>query len=211
MVPRRRTPRPRPRLSRTDGAGGHTLTELLAALAVAGLALTSALPALASSLARARLETALRDVARELVAARWRALTTGRSAGLRFRPAADGRLDWTLHEDGDGDGLRSADFDSGTDPVVRRGALPAQLRAGLPPGRVPPALPPQTGPLDRPDDPIKFGGADLAAFTPTGGATPGSIYLTDGQGCVALVLNGLTGRLRLFRLRDAAAAWQEIP
>lgn len=211
MVPRRRTPRPRPRLSRTDGAGGHTLTELCAALAVGGLALAAGLPALASSLGRERLETALRDVARELVAARWRALATGRSAGLRFLLEADGRLAWTVHADGDGDGLRSADIDGGTDPLLRQGGLPAPLRAGLGAGPIPPALPPQTGRLDRPEDPIKFGGADLAAFAPAGGATPGSLYLTDGHRSVALVLNGVTGRLRLFRLQEANTAWKEIP
>jgi len=210
MVPRRRTPRPRPRLSRTDGAGGHSLTELCAALAVMGLALAAGLPSLANSLGRERLETALRDLGRDLVGARWRALATGRSTGLRFVRDAAGRLAWGVHADGDGDGLRSADIDAGTDPLLRRGALPTPLRAGLGAGPVPPALPPQSGRLDRPEDPIKFGGADLAAFSPAGSATPGSLYLTDGRQSVALVLNGVTGRLRLFRLQGAKAAWKEI-
>ena len=211
MVPRRLPLRPHPRPSRTHGAGGHTLPELCAALAVAGMALAAGLPALATGLERERLETALRDVGRDLVAARWRALATGRSAGLRFVRDASGRLAWSLHADGDGDGLRSADIDSGTDPLLRAGGLPALLRAGLGAGPVPPALPPQSGPLDRPEDPIKFGNADLAAFAPSGGATPGSIYLTDGRRSVALVLNGVTGRLRLFRLQGSNSAWKEIP
>ena len=211
MVPRRRTPWPHPRLSRTDGAGGHTLTELSAALAVIGLALAAGLPALASSLGRERLAGALRDVGRELVAARWSALATGRSTGLRFVRDAAGRLAWGVHADGDGDGLRSADIDGGTDPLLRRGALPTPLRAGLAAGPVPEALPPQSGWLDRPEDPIKFGAADLAVFAPAGSATPGSLYLTDGHQSVALVLNGVTGRLRLFRLQVGSTAWKEIP
>jgi hypothetical protein len=82
--------------------------------------------------------------------------------------------------------------------------------AGVLGGVVVPRLPPQSGPLDNPADPIKFGAADLVSFSPLGSATAGSLYLSDGAAMTALVLNGNTGRLRLFRFDPLTARWKEM-
>jgi hypothetical protein len=84
------------------------------------------------------------------------------------------------------------------------------VRAAVLPGRPVPRLPPQSGLLDRPEDPVKFGASDLISFSPAGGATAGSLYLSDGVGMVALVVNGITGRLRMFRYDAARHTWKEM-
>ena len=93
---------------------------------------------------------------------------------------------------------------------MRLADLAPGVRAGVLPDQEVPRLPPQKGTLSGLDDPVKFGAGDLASFAPRGSATPGSLYLTDGTDMTALVVNGQTGRLRLFRFDRAAAAWKEM-
>jgi hypothetical protein len=180
-----------------------------------GLALLVALPTLSQVVRRTRLEAATRHVAQTLVAARWQALTIGQATGLRLRRTPDGGLTWTLFRDGNGNGIRTADLERGIDlavdtPAARRRLAPG-VRAGVLEDREIPRLPPQRGLLTRLEDPIKFGASDLASFSPLGSATAGSLYLTDGQDMTALVVNGQTGRLRLFRFDLTADDWKEMP
>jgi type II secretory pathway pseudopilin PulG len=203
----------RPASGRRSGAG-WSLPELLAALALAAAATLLAAPALARTVRREALEGAIRTVSADLSRARWEALAGGEAVGLRFTLGPQGDLTWSLCRDGDGDGLRSADIAAGIDRCTSR---PPGVRArfngvhaGVPAGRVVPKLPPQSGPLDNPADPVKFGTADVTTFSPLGNATAGSLYLTDGTGAAALVVNGTTGRLRLFRLHPNQSAWKEI-
>ena len=196
------------------GAGGWSLVEVSMALALTGLALLMALPALSDVVRRTRLESATRSLAGSMVAARWGALTSGRATGLRLDAGVSGGLDWTLFRDGNGNGLRSADLARGIDPVlrpsVRLSDLAPGVRAGILGHGDVPRLPPQRGTLSGLDDPVKFGAGDLASFSPLGSATPGSLYLTDGTDMTALVVNGQTGRLRLFRFDRAARDWKEM-
>ena len=106
------------------------------------------------------------------------------------------------------------DVTDGTDPAIgRRQQLAVRapgVRAGVLPDVSIPRLPPQHGWLPRTDDPVKFGASDIVSFAPTGSASPGSLYLTDGQRMTALVLNGVTGRLRLFRFDTRDLHWKEL-
>jgi hypothetical protein len=188
--------------------------ELSVALALAGLALLMALPALSDVVRRTRLESATRRLAGSMVAARWGALASGRATGLQLRAGPEGGLLWTLCRDGNGNGLRSADVATGIDPAIRPATRLSDLAPGVRAGILAhgsiPRLPPQRGALRGLDDPVKFGSSDLASFSPLGSASPGSIYLTDGTDMTALVVNGQTGRLRLFRFNREAAHWKEL-
>lgn len=195
-------------------AGGWTLLELLVGLGVLALLTTLSLPALTGTVGRYRLESVTRELAVQMQAARWRALGGGRHAGLRLEIGAGGDLAWTMVRDGDGDGLRAADLRDGTDPpvsrTVRLSSRAPGIRAGILTERPVPRLPPQSGWLDRPEDPIRFGSSDLISFAPSGSATSGSLYLTDGVRMTAVVVNGVTGRLRLFRLGEREDNWKEL-
>lgn len=200
-----------------SGQGGWSVAELLTVMAIAAMALTLSLPPAFAWARRERLQGGIRRLAQDLQAARWRALASGRSTGLVFTLTANGDLLWTIYGDGDGDGLRRADMDSGVDISLSRERRLSQVapgvRAGLLTGttlpRVP-RLPPQAGWISNPENPVKFGSSRMASFSPQGSASSGSLYLTDGRDMAALVLNGVTGRLRLFRFNVTRRDWKEM-
>ncbi|MFQ5719826.1 MAG: Tfp pilus assembly protein FimT/FimU, partial [Acidobacteriota bacterium] len=208
------------RMAAVDGArqgvfeGGWTLLELLAGLTILAALVALSLPALATTVARFRLESVTRRLVADMQAARWRALGGGRAAGLKLNSGSAGGFDWTLVSDGDGDGLRTADVSAGIDPAVSRTRyLDAEAR-GVHLGFFPQAalrrLPPLTGWYPPGSDPLRFGSSDLLSFSPSGGATPGSLYLTDGSRMTAIVVNGVTGRVRMFRLDQPDQRWKEL-
>lgn len=190
---------------------------MLAALGITAMILCLSLPPAFGWVRRQRLHSSIRRLAEDLQACRWHALTSGRATGLVFTLAADNDLTWTMSRDGDGDGLRRADLAAGVDEDVSRpqrlSATAPGIRAGLlvaaVGGRVP-RLPPQSGWITNPQDPVKFGAAEMASFSPQGSATSGSLYLTDGCDTVALVIQGVTGRLRLFRFNLMSRSWKEM-
>jgi len=193
------------------GTAGYTLTELAMGLALLALLVTLAVPPVLSWSRRQRLEGAIRLLALELSAARWGALATGATTGLLFRNGPDGYVEWMLVRDGDGDGLRSEDLGAGIDfPLSQARRLGGGVRFGVLENIQVPRLPPQSGPLSNPADPVKFGRSNTASFSPLGSATAGSLYLHNGTGMAALVIHGVTGRLRLFRFQPEQRLWKEI-
>ena len=163
---------------------------------------------------RQRLEGAVRLLSMELAAARWGALATGQATGLVFRREENGDIFWVTYRDGDGDGLGSQDLAAGIDyplgPARSLSRLAPGVRFGILDAITVPRLPPQSGALTRRWDPIKFGSSDMAVFSPLGSATAGSLYLHDGSNMTALVVNGVTGRLRLFRFQTDRHHWKEM-
>ncbi|MCB1009629.1 MAG: hypothetical protein KDB94_12155, partial [Acidobacteria bacterium] len=82
-------------------------------------------------------------------------------------------------------------------------------RFGFPAGRAPrdPGSPGRR--LDRLDDPIRFNRSDIASFSPLAGATPGTVYLTDGERrLVAVRVTGRTGRVRILAYDVATETWR---
>jgi hypothetical protein len=162
-------------------------------------------------LARARLRSAVAELARRMVAARWRAITANASVGLRFEEEGAG---WRVvtYVDGDADGIRSADIIAGRDRPSGSIYRPQQgrpgVRFGLPAGPPIPRIPPARGWLNEGEDPIRFGRSDIVSFSPLGSVTPGTVYLTDDQGrLAALVLFGATARMRVRFFRSATGEW----
>ena len=153
-----------------------------------------------------RLSSALRvravaaEVAGTLRAARSMAIREGTNTAVKFRTDEHGSVLHAVYKDGDGDGVRNSDIDSGVDPPVGP-ATPIRppgrgVRFGFPPGKPPrdPSDPRRA--LTRLEDPIRFNRSDLASFNPLGGSTPGSVYLTDGRRQLTVVrLYGITGKV----------------
>ncbi|MGD8377442.1 MAG: hypothetical protein PVF68_15020 [Acidobacteriota bacterium] len=186
------------------------LAEALVALGViAALAGIGAGP-VREGLARARLDAAGTEIARRMIAARWRAVGEGRSIGLRFE-VREGEWHLVTYGDGDGDGIRSDDIRSGRDAPLLPAAAPGDgrpgIRLGIPPGSYP-RIPPSRGRIAGGEDPIRFGRSDIASFSPLGNATPGTVYLTDGRRLAAVVLFGATARVRLLRYDASAGEWR---
>jgi prepilin-type N-terminal cleavage/methylation domain-containing protein len=191
---------------------GVTLLELLVVLVVLGLVAAASAGPIREGLARARHRSAAVELARRMTAARWRAVARGVSVGLRFEP--DGR-GWRVatYQDGDGDGIRSADIAAGRDRAIGDAFHPDEGRPGvqfgLPPGPPIPRVPPSRGWLRGGEDPIRFGRSDIVSFSPLGNVTPGTVYLTDPQGrLAAVVVFGATARIRVRFFDPGTGQWR---
>lgn len=192
---------------------GVTLVETLVALALAALLLTLGLPHLVRAAGGVTLRLAADEVMGALRETRVVGLRLGAYVGAKFRTGEDGGVTYTLYRDGDGDGVRSADIDAGVDPPVgpprRLAHFGAAARLGFPPGAAPrdPGSPGRR--LDRLDDPIRFNRSDIASFSPLEGATPGTVYLTDGaRRLVAVRVTGRTGRVRILAYDPDEESWR---
>ncbi len=96
---------------------GVSLAEMTAVLAVLGLVFTMSVPALWEILAEEALGTASREVAGILTAARARAVFQGAEVGVRWVANA-GDLVLTVYQDGNGNGVTTADIRKGVDRLV---------------------------------------------------------------------------------------------
>lgn len=210
MIPGRvpRECRRRHRLASADPCRGYSLIELLIVVAIVGILLLFTVPLIAATVARERLHAASLEMALQFRGLRQRAVSESCTYGLRFVPAGSS-WSYSLYRDGNGNGIRTADILSGLDPLVEGPDDPAirfeGIRVGLPDVPVP-QIPPSTGSIPSPADPVKFGNSNLVSFAPGGSVSGGTLYLTDGTRVAAVIAYGPTGRIRLQRF-DPGQGW----
>lgn len=190
---------------------GMTLGELLVVVGILAVMLAVGLPAAAELRDAGRAAAAARQLAMTFASERWRAVATSRSCGLLFESGPDG-WSWLEVEDGNGNGLRTAEVRSGVDPVRsprrRIQTIVSGTTLGWPPGGPFPEAPPGTGLLSDGDDPVRFGRSDLVSFSPNGRASSGTLYVTDGRSRLyAVVLFGPGARVRVWRWDRGAGRW----
>lgn len=142
----------------------------------------------------------LRGLVREV-----RAMAAARSlyAGIVF-DEVDGDPVLSIHLDGNGNGIRRTDVQSGADPLVRRplrlSAVFPGVRYGAPPRGA--ELPPLAG--------LRIGRSHILSFSPTGSSTTGTIFLSNEHGTVyGVIVLGSTGRSRVGRYRGNR--WEGLP
>jgi hypothetical protein len=153
--------------------------------------------------------SAASEVGGVLYRARMYAITQGVNVGVKYR-FRDGRYEWALYGDGNGNGVRTAEISSGVDPSIgvlatwgRNDVRPAIMTAAAIPdpdgsGRLSGSL----------DDPIRFNRSDICSFSALGESTPGSIYLWDGADRMAVVrVYGRTGKIRTLFYRRGDSQW----
>ncbi|MBZ5640534.1 MAG: hypothetical protein LAO51_17485 [Acidobacteriia bacterium] len=194
---------------RTDA--GTTLAEILVVVAILAAAAIVAVPAGADLLSSARAEAGAREMATTFSALRFKSVALRRYRGLLFERR--GR-DWVYFEveDGNGNGLRTAEVRSGVDRTV---SGPHRLEddvekatPGVPPGGPFPEVPPGSARVDETSDPVQFGSSDLVSFSPAGSASSGTLYVTDRRnGLAAVVLYGPTARVRVWRFDPWRRRW----
>lgn len=202
-----RTPRPI-----LGSPAGLSLLEILVVVVLLGLLAGIGVGPIREGLGRARLRSAVAELSRRMMAARWRAVAGHVSVGLRFEPEGEG---WRVvtYVDGDSDGIRSADIIAGRDRPSGSVYRPQEGRPGvyfgLPAGDPIPRVPPSRGWLNGGEDPIRFGRSDIVSFSALGSVTPGTVYLTDRDGrLAALVLFGATARMRIRFFHRDPGEWR---
>jgi prepilin-type N-terminal cleavage/methylation domain-containing protein len=193
---------------------GFSLVELIVALALLASLLALAAPPLLRSTGDLRLRLAAQELVGTLRTARSYAIRHSANVAVKFRTARNGEVTFALYRDGDGDGVLNRDIDAGVDPQVKPPRPLAHLGGGFGFG-FPPGPPPRDpGSPDRPlgglDDPVRFNQSDLASFSPLGTATPGSLYVTDGQSRLAVVrVQNRTGKVRVLVYDAEAQVWRD--
>jgi hypothetical protein len=192
-------------------ARGITLMETVVCLALTTLTVAAAVPALGRMRGSAMTAAGARHLAVTLHALRWKSAAQGRGHGLRFVGDSEG---WAWYEvrDGNGNGLRTAEVEAGTDPTLsgphRLESVASGITLGFPPGGPFPRIPPKSGWIDDPSDPIRIGNTSLLAFTPAGTASSGTLYVTDGkERLYAVVIYGRTSKIRVWRYSADRGQW----
>jgi Type II transport protein GspH len=167
-------------------------------LVVIGLLTTMTIPLLLTSVAHARGLAAARYLSARMALARANAVRRSAVIALRFEPTARG-IAFSVVQDGNGNGVRTADIQASIDRVIEGPFLISDLFPGVVIGLVPQAPAPEA---------VQLGGTSILSFTPSGTATSGSIYLRDKGGTQwAVRVLGATARTRVLRFQAATRQW----
>ena len=188
---------------------GVSLFESITVLAILAILALLAIPALPKVLDRTSLEAATDDVLLAFTEARAFAITHGVDVGVKWF-SRHGDVVLTTYEDGNGNGVLTADIRAGKDRLV---AGPRWMRGKYPhvdvtfvPGFAGPD--PSGAPIGNPDDPIRFGRSDICTFAPNGHASPGSVYLSDGKTRQSVVrVTPANGRIQVLDWHPETRKW----
>jgi len=179
---------------------GYTITELLTVIAIIGMFSAIAMPGWLTLQRHAAVRAAAEELQSVFRGARMRAIASGRNVGVRFTKSGS---DWmyALYDDRNGNGIKTAEINSGVDKMIAR---PKRVLNTVRYANI--ATPSKTitdpdgAPLKPADSPVQFGSTAICSFSPIGGATPGTIYLTDGNGEIWCArVYGTSAKVRLLR------------
>lgn len=176
-----------------SGERGLSAVELSVVVALLSVLASAAAPELAAWRARQAALGAGASLIVQIEGVRAAAVTTRRAHALVFR-RVDGEILWAVAVDGDGDGVRSADLDSGIDRLYEPGrplstAFPG-MTVGLAPGV--PAVPGGT----RPRGDLPLAPTGILTASPGGTLSTGTVYLCHRRGvCFAARIYGPGGRV----------------
>jgi hypothetical protein len=161
---------------------------------LAGISVSS----VAASVDRSRGAAAARYLANRSALARARAVGRSTTVALYFEQDPLG-IRFSMVEDGNGDGVRTADITQQVDRVIEAPTHLADLFPGTSIGLAPGT--PATAA-------VALGGTMILSFTPNGTATSGSVYVVgrDSTQWAVRVL-GVTARARVLRYDRTTGAW----
>ena len=187
---------------------GATLAEALIATGIIVVAVGISVPLVTTGRHEQRVMNAARHVGGRIVLARAVAARRGATVGIRFTGTGH-RVAFRSYVDGNGNGVRAADIESGVDTPVetetRLGDRFDGVRFELSPAA--PVIGDST-PAGAGADPVNLGGSDILSLTPLGTATSGTLYLRSREGHQAAVrVLGATARVQVFQFDFQAGRW----
>ena len=185
---------------------GFTLIELLLAIAIIGTLTVMAIPQGLRAAGDLRTREAAQYMARRLASARFQAIKRSTAHGFRFEPVGDDyRL--TLVADGNRNGLRTADLQSGIDRTLGDPELIGGHFAGVSLGLWD-GVPDADGLPVAGTDGVRFGASKLVALNADGSCSSGTLYIRGpAHSQYAVRLLGATGRIRLLKFDAAGGLW----
>jgi Tfp pilus assembly protein FimT len=184
---------------------GLSVVELLFALAASVTVGALAMAATGAAIDEMRTAVAARYIAGRIGAARIDAVRRASAVALRFE-AVDGDYVYTPYEDGNGNGVRTAEIRDGVDRPVgtferladKFPGVRFELASGVPDADGQPA----TG-----ADGVRIGAAGILTLSPDGTATSGTLYVRGRRGQYAVRILGVTGRTRMLQYQPGNRAW----
>ena len=188
---------------------GSSLLELAAVLAVLGLLAGIGIAPVTDLLAEEGLISATHEVSAILTAACARAVFQGADVGVKWI-SQRGDLTLSVYQDGNGNGVTTADIKKGVDRLV---AGPYWLRGKYPgisfsfvPGFN--DVDPGGAAIGNLADPIRFGASDICSFSPLGKASPGSVYLSNKKRRQAAVrVTPMNAKIQIFTWHGRTQKW----
>ena len=188
-------------------SAGATLVDLVLALAITALLGGLSAPLVGRAVGAARIRQAAAVVASRFRLARSHATATTGMVAVVFDQIGTHWV-FSVCEDRNGNGIRRAEIQAGTD-VCRDG--PYDL-ASLFPGVSVAADASVRGPDGEAGsaDAVRFGVSDVASFSPSGTCSAGSLWLRGAGGAQYVIrVAGITGRVRILRYDAASAQWRD--
>ena len=190
---------------------GFTLIELLIAIAIIGLFTSIAVPQWQSLRRRNAVSAAAGEIKSIFRVVRSRAITRGSNSGVKF---TKGAYDWqySIYDDGDGDGIHNDDIQKGID---RRVSGPLYVIRGreLASISIPSSVKvdPDGASMPAGASAVQFGTSTICSFSPLGESTPGTIYLADAAGLAyAVRVFGGSARVRTLRYNAQRKRWEQL-
>jgi type II secretory pathway pseudopilin PulG len=191
---------------------GASLLELLLVLALIGIFLIALSADLSGSVRKKDFELFARELTLMMERSRWKALNERRYSGIVFS-FRNGSYQAALHADGNNNGIRTAEVNSGIDPLIepplRLTRSSDDIHAGILNSTIP-QIPPRIGFIPQPNDPIKFGRSDIVSFSPMGDSSSGTLYLAcvSQKQMYGIVVYGATARMSVWRFSNYQ--WQMV-
>jgi prepilin-type N-terminal cleavage/methylation domain-containing protein len=192
-----------------DRKRGQSLMELVVSMAIFGIIAGIGLPAIGNLTRRAALRAAIARIYDLMRLTREQAISLEANRAIKFYDDSDGGWWYEIYDDGDGDGVLTADIASGIDPLVEGPEVLLSPRAmatiGIARGGVPD---PDGGSPIAPDaSPVTFS-RSICSFSMDGSSTPGSIYIrTIGGESAVIRASGDGGRLTILLLAKGGSTW----
>jgi type II secretory pathway pseudopilin PulG len=191
-----------------DGRAGYSLLELVFAAGIVVTVSGMAAPGLLSGLDDHRTVGAARYISARMQRARMDAVMRSAEVAIQFTKTDRGYT-YAAYRDGNHNGVRTRDIETGADPPVGSAerlpdhfaAVDFGVQAGLP--AVDGGAPPE-------GDPIRLGASNLASFSSNGTATSGSVYIRGRHAQYVVRLFGTTGKVRILKFDRAANQWKPL-
>jgi type II secretory pathway pseudopilin PulG len=191
-----------------ETSAGYSLVELLFVLGLVVTVSGMAAPQLLSGLDDYRTAGAARYISARMQRARMDAVMRSSEVAIQFTPAGNGYR-YAAYRDGNHNGVRTRDIQSGADPPVGSAErLPDHFAAvdfGVQAG-----LPAVDGGGLAGGDPIRLGASNLASFSSNGTATAGSVYIRGRHAQYVVRIFGTTGKVRILKFDRAANQWKPL-
>ena len=179
-------------------SAGYTFLEILFASALLCILAGISVSSVGAVVDRSRGAGAARYLTTRAALARSRAVGRSATVALYFEQDTRG-VRFSMVEDGNGDGVRTADITQQIDRVIEAPVYLSDLYPGAAIGLAPGT--PGTSA-------VALGGTMILSFSPNGTATSGSVYVVGrDQTQWAVRVLGVTARARVLRYERATGTW----